>query len=100
MSGCWWLSSASMRGGIWRMANPDRGADILDMERSRRSIQSIADEDIDWKNYMTRDERARVVPAESLADEGKRRLLIGAAAEPGLSLPWGSLAGKVRIRSG
>ena len=80
------------------MANPDRGADILDMERSRRSIQSIADSDIDWKNYMTRDERARVVSAESLAEEGKRRLLIGAAAEPGLSLPWGSLAGKVQIR--
>ena len=56
------------------MASPDRGADILDMERSRRSIQSIADSDIDWKNYMTRDERARVVPAESLAEEAERKL--------------------------
>ncbi len=82
------------------MANANRGAEVLDMARAGRSLQSIADEDIDFRAYAEREERARVIPAESLAEEGKRRMLLGTAAEAGLTLPWLKADGKVRIAPG
>lgn len=82
------------------MPNAERGAQVLDMARAGRSLQSIADEDIDWNEYNTREERARVIPAESLAVEGKRRMLLGTDAIVGLTLPWDKTTGKVRIIPG
>lgn len=82
------------------MPNAERGAEVLDMKRAGRSLQSIADEDIDFRAYAEREERARVIPAESLAEEGKRRMLLGRDAAVGLTLPWAKAAGKVRIAPG
>lgn len=82
------------------MANANRGAEVLDMARANRSLQSIADSDIDFKEYEQREERARVIPAESLAEEGKRRMLLGADGVAGLTLPWAKVADKVRIIPG
>src|SRR3990167_313046 len=82
------------------MANPDRGAEVLDMRRANQSLQSIADSDIDFRAYEMREERARVIQAESLAAEGKRRMLLGAGALIGLTLPWSAADGKVRIAPG
>lgn len=82
------------------MANPERGAEVLDMKRASRSLESIADEDIDFRAYAEREERARVIPAETLAVEGKRRMLLGSDAVVGLTLPWEKAAGKVRIARG
>jgi twinkle protein len=82
------------------MANPDRGAQVLDMARAGRSLQSIADEDIDFRAYAEREERARVIPAVALAEEGKRRMLLGAESATGLTLPWLKATGKVRIAPG
>jgi twinkle protein len=56
--------------------------------------------DIDLKQYMHREERNRVIPAEQLAEEGKRRMLLGTEPEPGLTLPWVKADGRVLIRPG
>lgn len=82
------------------MANAEHGAEVLDMKRASRSLQSIAEDDVDFKAYEMREERARVIPAESLAEEGKRRMLLGSDAVVGLTLPWLKSTGKVRIVRG
>lgn len=82
------------------MGNPERGAQVLDLARAGRSLQSIVDEDIDFRAYAEREERAKVIPAGSLAEEGKRRMLLGADAAIGLTLPWFKANGKVRIAPG
>jgi twinkle protein len=82
------------------MANADKGAEVLDMKRAGRSIQSIVDEDIDWNAYEIREEKSKVIPAERLAEEGKRRMLLGTEAQTGLTLPWDKSNGKVLIKRG
>jgi archaellum biogenesis ATPase FlaH len=42
----------------------------------------------------------RLIQAATLADEGKKRLLVGLDDEPGLRLPWDELDDKVRIAPG
>jgi twinkle protein len=81
------------------MADKERGARVLDM-RAGKSIQTVADEDIDFKAYEQREARSKVIPAEDLAEEGRRRMLLGYGADPGLTLPWLKLDGKVVIRPG
>jgi twinkle protein len=44
--------------------------------------------------------RARIVPAEALAERAKARLMVGAEAEAGLRLPWDKTHGKVLMRPG
>src|SRR5688572_17873281 len=58
----------------------------------------VAASEIDWNLWLKPSDTARVIPAENLAEEGKKRLLLGAEAEPGLTLPWRKCAGKVLIR--
>lgn len=82
------------------MANNDRGAQVLDLARAGKSLQAIAEEDIDFEQYQNREAKAKVIPAEALAEEGKRRILLGAEVERGLTLPWSKLDGRVRIAPG
>jgi len=83
------------------MANAHNGATVLDMARASRSLQSIADQDIDWKEYKFREERAKVVPAHQLAEEGMRRMMLGRTQSAvGLSLPWVKAQGKVCMAPG
>lgn len=82
------------------MANEKRGNEILDAARSGRSLQSIVDEDIDFRAYEQREERARVVPSDALAEQCKEMMLLGVDAEPGLLLPWSKASGKVKIIPG
>lgn len=78
------------------MANAARGVAFLDQARSH----VIDGDEIDWQRYMNPEERARIIPAEALAEKGKERLMLGAAKEQGLSLPWSKTEGKVLIRPG
>lgn len=63
-----------------------------------REAQTIGD--VDFKRYLHREEHARVIAADTLAEAGKRRMLLGPAAEEGLTLPWPKAQGKVRIAPG
>lgn len=78
------------------MANPARGVAYLDQVRS----QVIDAESIDWQKYMMPSEKARIIPAETLAEKGRARLMLGADHEQGLTLPWSKTDGKVLIRPG
>lgn len=69
-------------------------------DRATAAIQVLKPKDIDFTKYLSREERARVIPAESLAEEAKRQMLLGKEAEPGLALPWEKAQGKVLIRPG
>lgn len=73
-----------------------RGVAFLD--QARASV--INGDQIDWQRYMTPEEKSRIVPAETLAERGKERLLLGAAQEDGLTLPWEKAEGRVLIRPG
>lgn len=81
------------------MANSERGATFLD-QSARKHMAVINGDQIDWEKYMRPEDKSRVVPAEALAERGKARLALGAAAEPGLTLPWEKTHGKVLIRPG
>jgi hypothetical protein len=39
--------------------------------------------EIDWQRYMRPEDRARIVPAEALAERAKARLMLGAEQEEG-----------------
>lgn len=77
----------------------ERGAAILDIA-ARKHAEIIDGNAIDWDTYLKDDEKARVVPAETLAERGKAALLLGSDAEPGLTLPWPKSHGKVLMRPG
>lgn len=62
--------------------------------------QQVRDGDVDLKRYMHAQERNRVIPAESLAEQGKRSMLIGSEKEPGLFLPWEKTHDVVKIPPG
>lgn len=73
-----------------------RGASYLDS----RAAKVITDKDVDFDRFLNVEERNRIIPAESLAEEGKRALLLGNQSESGLLLPWEKARGKVKIRPG
>lgn len=70
------------------------------VDRANAALAKFSDDDVDLKQYMHREERARVIPAEKLAEEGKRRMLLGNETEFGLTLPWVKADGRVLIRPG
>jgi twinkle protein len=78
------------------MPDGTRGASFLDA----RVAKVITDKDIDFDRFLNVEERNRIVPAESLSEEGKRNLLLGRGHEPGLLLPWEKAQGKVKIAPG
>lgn len=69
------------------------------IDRANAALNRVSAEDIDLKRYMHREERARIIPAEKLAEDGKRRMLLG-LTEPGLLLPWEKAQDKVKILPG
>ena len=81
------------------MANAARGVEYLDQARERFD-GVIHGDSIDWKRYMTPEERARIVPADAIAERAKKALFLPAEHQPGLTLPWDKATGKVLIRPG
>lgn len=75
---------------------PDKTLAIV----ARANAALVRESDIDLKRYMHRNERNRVIPAESLAEEGKRVMLLGPDHEPGLLLPWEKSKSLVKIEPG
>jgi len=71
------------------------------VEQAIKRHQGIVDgSKIDWKKWMVPEEISRIIPAEALAMKGKERMLLGAEAEPGLTLPWDKTNGRALIRDG
>lgn len=66
----------------------------------RAKAQLVGDAEIDFKKYMHPQERNRIIPAENLAEQGKREMLLGAGHEPGLLLPWEKSRDVVKIPPG
>ena len=69
------------------------------IDRANAAMNTIPP-DIDFTKYLSREEKARVVSAEQIAEEGKRQMLLGTEAQPGLLLPWAKCDGKVIILPG
>lgn len=61
--------------------------------------QTISD-NIDWSKWLKPSDKARVVPAESLAQDCKQRMMLGSDAEEGITLPWDKTQKNVFIRQG
>ena len=80
------------------MAIADRALAAIDSFRQTGGV--IRGEAIDWQKYMKADDKSRVVPAETLAEKAKERLMLGAAQEHGLTLPWPKTHGRVLLRPG
>lgn len=80
------------------MAIADRALQAIDSFRQAGGV--IQGDAIDWKRYMKPDDHSRIVPAETLAAKAKERLMVGAAEEAGLTLPWSKTHGKVLMRPG
>lgn len=78
------------------MPDGNKGASFLDS----RAAKVITDKDVDFDRFLNVEERNRIIPAETLAESGKRALLLGHQHEPGLLLPWEKAQGKVKIRPG
>ena len=76
----------------------DRGIAALDAYRKTGAV--IDGGAIDWQRWLKPEDKSRIIPAESLAEKAKARLLLGAEQETGLSLPWDKTKGKVLIRPG
>jgi twinkle protein len=70
-------------------------------ERAIKRFQGVIEGDqIPWEKYLEPGDKARIVPAEALAERGKARLMLGAEREEGLTLPWEKTHGKVLVRPG
>ena len=65
-----------------------------------RLNQTLNGEAIDWKKWLKPSDVARIIPAESLAEQVKAQMLLGREREEGLKLPWDKLDGKVLIKAG
>jgi twinkle protein len=78
------------------LANAARGLSLLDQVRN----QVIEGDSIDWQKYLQPADKARIIPAEALMEEGMKRVLLGVEREEGLTLPWAKAEGKVLIRPG
>lgn len=68
------------------------------VDRAKEALQTVPN--VDFSKYLHREEAAKVIPAEDLAEEGKRRMLLGSEPEPGLTLPWEKANNRVLIRPG
>jgi twinkle protein len=73
----------------------DRGIAFLDEYRG-----IINGDQIPWERYLKPQDKERVIPAESFAEEVKKQMLLGSDAEPGLKLPWEKCNGRVLVRKG
>lgn len=73
-----------------------KGLAYLDQVRS----QIIDGDSIDWQKYLNPDDKARIIPAEALMEQGMKRVLLGVGHESGLTFPWSKAEGKVLIRPG
>lgn len=62
--------------------------------------QTIDGDQIDWRAWLKPSDKAKVIPAESLAEQGKERILLGQDYTEGLRLPWDKTDGRVLIRPG
>jgi twinkle protein len=80
------------------LASIDRG--IAHLDKFRKTGGVIDGDSIDWNRYMRADDKSRIIPAEMLAEQCKREMMLGAEAEPGLTLPWEKTRGKVLMRPG
>lgn len=76
----------------------ERGLQAIDSFRKSGGV--IEGGSIDWSRWLKPEDRSRIVPAESLAEKAKARLMIGAEEEEGLRLPWDKTHGRVLIRPG
>ncbi len=81
------------------MAIADKGASFLD-QSAKKHLAVIHGDHIDWNRWMSPDDHTRIIPAEALAERGKERVVLGAAHEAGLTLPWEKTHGKVLMRPG
>lgn len=79
------------------MANVLRGVSVLDQARTHQVING---DEIDWQKYLMPSDKARIIPAEALMEQGMKRVLLGSEREEGLTLPWEKADGKVLIRPG
>jgi twinkle protein len=71
------------------------------VDRAIRRFEGVIEgEQVDWQKYLKPSDKARIIPAETLAEQCRRELLIGTAKEPGLMLPWSKAEGKVLLRPG
>lgn len=78
------------------MATAAKGTAFLDQSR----LSVIHGDTVDWQRWMSADDHTRIIPAEALAERGKASVLLGDAAELGLTLPWEKTKNKVLIRPG
>lgn len=78
------------------MASVENGRNFLD----RMAASVIDGANIDWNRYLNVEDKARVIPAETLAERGKQAMLLGSESEPGISTPWHKTRDKVRFRPG
>lgn len=53
---------------------------------------------LDLKKYLNREEMNRVIPAQALAEDCKKMMLVGTEREEGLTLPWPKARDKVLIK--
>lgn len=81
------------------MASAERGAAFLD-QSIRKRMEVIQGNQIDWQRWMNPEERARVIPAEALAEDCRKQILLGKEAAVGLRLPWAKFDGKALVRPG
>lgn len=80
------------------MASAERGAAVLDL--ASRAAAVIRGDQIPWEKYLHPEDKSRVVPAETLADAGTRRLMVAPEKEEGLTLPWAKTRDSVLMRPG
>jgi twinkle protein len=71
------------------------------VDRAIKRFEGVIQGDVvDWEKYLKPSDKARIIPAEQLAEECKKSLALGTAKEPGLMLPWSKTEGKVLLRPG
>lgn len=78
------------------MASAERGLSVLDSVRS----PIIHGDQIPWDKYLKPADKERVIPAEAIAESAKQEMLLGAAGESGLELPWSKANGRAFMRRG
>lgn len=78
------------------MASASAGVAYLE----RRIAGVIDGATVDWGRYLNPEDKSRIIPAEALAEQVKREILLGREAELGLGLPWPKTADKVLLRPG
>lgn len=72
---------------------------IIDRSIARMKSHVIDGDKIDWAQWMKPSECARIIPAETLAEEVKRSMFVP-QVQQGLVLPWAKTNSKVLLQSG